>query len=917
MSDPRAAATTEAADAAIEQPWAATPEAVLEALGTDPERGLDDDEVRRRRQEHGPNRLREAVRRSAWRILWEQVKSLIMVLLAVAVVVSVAFGQHVEAVAIVVVIVVNAAIGFFTELRAVRSMEALRELGQADSKVIREGEERTVAAVELVPGDVVVLEPGEVIGADQRLISVDSLQADESALTGESVPVAKQAEAVGAESPLAERASMAYKGTAVTRGRGTAVVVATGTDTEIGDVSRMVEEAEAGEIPLERRLDALGGRLVWLTMAVAAVVSTAGIVAGREVFLMIQTGIALAVAAIPEGLPIVATIALARGVHRMARRNALVRRLSSVETLGSATVICSDKTGTLTENRMRVHSFELPEGRVDVAWGEDGSAALERREGDAGGDPLDELPTMERAVRVAVLANDAEEPVEGEEGAGGADPMELALLRLGREVGRGRSELVARFEQLRKEPFDRDTQRMSSYHRRPEGGILVAVKGAPEAVLEASSRVLTSDGEEPLDGAGRERWRERSEVLAAEGLRVLGLGYRESEDAEDDDARDEDLGDDLTLVGLVALRDPPQSEVPDAVAACRRAGIRVVMVTGDHPATARQIAASVGLGDADELRVVTGDELERAAAEGDGAEGDVLDADVFSRVDPRQKLDLIAGYQRRGEIVAMTGDGVNDAPALKSADIGVAMGERGTEVAREAADMVLLDDAFSSITAAVRYGRVIFANVRKFVVYLLSGNVGEIAAVGVASVLGAPLPLLPLQILYLNLVNDVFPALALGVGTGEREVMERPPRDPEEAVLERCHWGAVVGYGVVIAATILGAFLFALHRLGASREEAVTAAFLVLSLSRLLHVFNMRDPDTGVFRNEVVRNPFVWGAIALCLGLLVVAVYVGPLAEVLGLTPPTPAQWALIVGASTVPLLLGQLYLAVTGRRGE
>lgn len=888
-----------------EKAWATPADEVLDQLESSRDDGLSEEDVERRRREHGSNRLREARHRSRGRILWEQIKSVIVLLLAGALVVSLLFGHLMEAAAIAVVIAVNTAIGFVTELRAVRSMEALQKLGQADSEVIRGGEERTIPAHELVPGDIIVLEPGEVIAADVRLLEVDGLQVDESALTGESAPVPKQTDTVDGSAPVGDRASIGFKGTAVTRGRGLAVVVRTGMDTEIGGISEMVEEAEGSETPLEQRLDALGRRLVWLTIAVAAAVSVSGIVAGREAFLMIQTGIALAVAAVPEGLPIVATVALARGVHRMARRNALVRRLSSVETLGSTTVICADKTGTLTENRMRVAAFDLPTGRFEVDPDAENGARIER---DGMAVELGDDAVLERAVRTAVLANEVEEVPEEQGNAADrspkGDPMELALLRLGEAAGAGRAHLVERMPQVRCEPFERETTMMASFHR-GEDGSLVAVKGSPEAVLEASSQVASADGTDRLEEEDRASWTERADRMAGEGLRVLGLAFKEA-------GEEADPYSDLVLLGLVALRDPPREGVADAVAECRKAGIRVVMVTGDHPETARQIAASVGIGNDEDRRVTMGSELERADRE---QRKEFASTAVFARVDPRQKMDIVDGYQDRGEILAMTGDGVNDAPALKSADIGVAVGRRGTEVAREAADMVLLDDSFQTIVEAVRHGRVIFRNVRKFVIYLLSGNVGEILAVGVASVLGAPLPLLPLQILYLNLVNDVFPALALGMGEGERKVMERSPRDPAESILERRHWRAIALYGVVIAAAILGAFFYALHGLDLETGDAVTTAFLVLSLARLLHVFNMRDHRAAVLRNEVTTNPFVWGAIAVCLALLGLAVYLGPLADVLGLQPPSGTQWLVILAGGAFPLLAGQLYLAVAGSR--
>jgi len=891
-----------------ETAWAEPADTVLARLESDPDAGLSEAEATARRREHGPNRLREANRRGVGRILWEQVKSVIVGLLAVAVAVSVAFGKPVEAAAIAVVIVVNTAIGFLTELRALRSMEALKVLGQADSRVRRGGETRTVPAAELVPGDVVVLEPEEVVGADVRLLEVEGLEVDEAPLTGESIPVPKQVEPVDEDAALGDRASMAFKGTAVTRGRGLAVVVHTGMDTAIGGISEMVEAAEDEQTPLERRLDRLGHRLVWLSLAVAAGVSVSGVAAGRSTFLMLETGIALAVAAVPEGLPIVATLALARGMHRMARRNALVRRLASVETLGSTTVVCADKTGTLTENRMQVAALALSTGRIDVDLDADeGGRARFHRDGSEVQPGQDAL--LGRALRVAVLANEIDAVPSEEDAAPGGDPMEIALLRLGRAAEMARPRLLERRPQRRREPFEREVAMMASFHGTEDGEGLVAVKGAPEAVLEAATRVASDEGSEPLADADREAWRERSEAMAAEGLRVLALACKEAGEAADPYRE-------LTWLGLVGLLDPPRAGVAEAVRECREAGIRVVMVTGDHPETARHVAGSVGLGEAGTLRVVTGDALAEAGPGGEPWE-EILSAPVFARVDPRQKLVLVDRYQERSEVLAMTGDGVNDAPALKKADIGIAMGRRGTEVAREAADMVLLDDAFSSIVAAVRYGRIIFRNVRQFVVYLLSGNVGEIIAVGAASVAGAPLPLLPLQILYLNLVNDVFPALALGLGRGGGRVMERPPRSPRESVLERRHGWAIALYGLVIAGTVLGAFTHALVVLGLEAEGAVTSAFLVLSVGRLLHVFNMRDEDAGIFRNEVTRNPYVWGAIGLCLALLAAAVYLDPLAGILGLRPPSATQGIAITLASLAPLALGQLHLAVSGRRAR
>lgn len=883
-----------------EEPWAASAEDVLGALDTARE-GLPPDEAKRRLDRYGPNRLHEIERRSIWAILWEQLASLIMLLLITAMVVSFFMGEFVDGIAIAAVIVINTAIGFFTEWKAVRSMEALREMGKVKVRVRRGGEEQRLSAEALVPGDVVVLGEGDVVPADLRLIEAETLEIDESALTGESVPVAKTTERVAAATELVDRTGMAYRGTAVTRGSGAAVAIATGMETELGAISEMVERAGEGDTPLEKKLDRLGRHLVWLTLAVSAAVIVSGVLAGRDLYLMLQTGIALAIAAIPEGLPIVATVALSAGMWRMLQRNALIRRLSSVETLGATTLICTDKTGTLTENRMTARTLALPTGHVEMPTGERNDFMLD-------GEAIepDTHEALRRAIEVAVLCNDAR--LGDEESDEQGDPMEVALLDLGRRAGWPKEALETQHPRVRVEAFDSDTKMMATYHE-ADDDLFVAVKGAPEAVLEASTHLLGPDGPEELNDEARQRWAEENEALAEDGLRVLGLARKTSTTEQDEPYKD------LCFLGHVGLLDPPRRDVREVIERCQRAGIRVVMVTGDHPATAVNVGRAVGISSDVGPEAIRGADFVDPDKASDEQRRNLLRADVFARVTPEQKLDLIDLHQENGEIVAMTGDGVNDAPALRSADIGVAMGERGTEVAQEAADMVLQDDEFSTIAAAVEQGRGIFENIRKFVIYLLSGNVGEILAVGAAATAGTALPLLPLQILYINILNDVFPALALGLGKGASRVMDEPPRDPEEAVITRTSWYAIGGYGILIALTVLGVFFYALWGLGLSETEAVTISFLTLSITRLVHVFNMRRPDSGLVNNEISRNPYVWGALALCIGLLLVAVYVPFLADILRVTAPGVGDWLLIVGGSLVPLIVGQVYLAVQGQR--
>ncbi len=868
---------------------------VLDELSVDRSSGLSDGEAEQRLQEHGENRIRQAEQRRWWQVLLEQFRSVIVSLLLVASLIALAFGEIPEAIAIAVALVVDAAIGFVTEMRAVRSMASLRRLEETTARVRRGGQERKIPTAELVPGDIVLLREGEVVPADVRLVEVEDLQVDESALTGEPVPVTKTTESSDEDTSLADRTSSAFKGTAVTRGQAVAVTVGTGMATEIGHISELVEGAEAGSTPLERRLDALGKRLVWLVFAMAALVAVTGLVQQRDLLLVVETAIVLGVAAVPEGLPIVSSLALARGVRRMAHHNALVKRLSSVETLGSASVVMTDKTGTLTEGRMHVARLTA-EGAEARDLDDDDQDGGQRADLDDG--------LLRALLETAILCTDT----DLDEGTG--DPMELALLRLGEAVGADRGRLLEQRPQVGIEPFGRDTNMMATIHEDGDEQYL-AVKGAPEAVLEASVQQAGPDGPSSLEDEDRDRWSERNRELAADGLRVLAVASRTGTDVVDDDPYHE-----LTLLGLVGLVDPPRQRAIGALEDCRRAGIRVIMVTGDQPPTAQAIARRVGIladtdGDAD---VVVGADLRDVDELDEDEQAALREISVFARVSPEDKLDLIALHQAAGAVVGMTGDGVNDAPALQQADIGIAMGERGTEVAREASDIVLLDDAFDTIVRAVRYGRAVFANLRKFVVYLLSGNLAEILAVTVATLAGLPLPLLPLQILYINFVSDIFPALALGLGPPEDDVMDRPPRDPAEPIVRRRDWIEVCLWGVLIATTVLGGLLYARFVLELPDDQVVTMSFLAFGFARTWHTFNMRRPGSRLVRNEVTTNPYVWVAVGIGIGLMLLAALFGPLAGLLQVVAPTQQEWAVILVASLVPLVVGQILRSLSRR---
>ncbi len=877
---------------------------VQKDLKSDPAQGLTPEQVQERLKRYGPNKLREAKRRSVRKILIEQFKSMVIIVLVIAGAVAVTFQHWAEGIAIAAVLLLNAGIGFVTEWKAVRSMEALREMGADKVRVRRGGQDLEVDAEELVPGDVVILESGDLAPADIRLIESNSLRVNESALTGESVAVYKHTEPVAAEAVLAERIGMLYRGTTITEGSGQGLVVGTGMETELGRISELAETAEKEITPLQKRLDQLGRRLAWITIGIAVIIAAIGLWVGQDPQKMIETAIALGVAAIPEGLPIVATIALARGMHLMARRNALVNKLTAVETLGATRVIFTDKTGTLTENRMTLRQVSTPAG--DFLFDNE----TKQVEGPGSGG---EHPLLRRALEIGVLCNNASLNADGQELESDeeqGDPTETALLRAGLILRLERDELLSQKPEAREVPFDSEQMMMATFHE-AENGFEVAVKGAPARVLEACTHLAQSDGDADgeMDQATRDQWQTYSETMAGKGFRLLAAADKKV------DSSDVPPYENLRFVGLYGLLDPARGDVRSAIEECQAAGIRVIMVTGDQPATAAAIARQTGVVDDENPPVIHGRDLKDPQEMTDEERRKVLETHIFARVSPEQKLHLITLMQAEGLTVAMTGDGVNDAPALKKADIGVAMGQRGTDVARQVADMVLLDDAFTSIVSAVRYGRIIFENIRKAVMFMLCTNVAEVLAVAVAAVIGGfyefPIPLLPLQILYLNVITDVFPALALGMGQGEPDIMQKKPRPRSESVLTGKHWSAIGGWSVLISGCVLGGLAVALYLLGFEQQRAVTVSFLTLAFGKLWFVYNLRTPGSRMFANDVVRNPYLAGSILLCIGFLLAAVYVPLLSGLLKTKDPGPQGWLLLLGMSLIPYLWGQTIRAV------
>jgi len=862
---------------------------VLRQLDVTVEHGLAEAEIRSRRDHYGPNELEEESTPGPYVILLNQFKSIVILILVVAALVAFLTARWPEGIALVAVTVINTALGFFTEYKAVRSMEALRQLGQQMTSVRRQGKEQEIPAAELVPGDIVLLRKEDLVPADLRVLGPEGARVNEAPLTGESVPVNKSPDRVDGAAQLHERTNMLYKGTAIEEGEVEGVVIATGRATELGRIAQLTAGAEKKVPPLQKRLDQLGKRLAWITLMIAVIVGAAGLAVGRDTVIMIETAIALGVAAIPEGLPIVATIALARGMWLMAKKNALVNRLAAVETLGATSVIFTDKTGTLTENKMAVRELVTPLE----------TASLEEKEGtQADNQEMDKESSLLRLLKIGVLCSNAK-PDEDDGYTG--DPTEVALLEAAARKGVSHRELMEEMVEEREVPFDSQAMMMATFHRKKgeddQSRYYVAVKGAPNQVLQACDHILTDRGSASLSEEQRKEWLEKTDDLAARGLRLLMFADKEVADVA------AEAYEKLCFVGLVAMEDPPRADVRQAIEECQAAGIRVIMVTGDRADTGSAIGKKVGLNT--DGKTFLGKDLGEPGKLSEQQRSRIHSAGVFARVTPEQKFHLVKLYQEKGRIIAMTGDGVNDTPALKQADIGIAMGLRGTDAAKQVADMVLRDDNFSTIVTAVREGRIIFANIRKSVIFMLCTNIAEVLVVTLASLGQIPIPLLPLQILFLNVLTDVFPALALGLGTGSADVMKRPPRQAEEAVLTAHHWRVIAGWSVVIGAHVLGALTIALYYLGFEEQRAVTVSFMTLALAKLWFVFNLRDRGTSIRHNDVIANTWMWGAWALCLVLLFAAVYWAPLAKILRTTPPGAEGWAVIVVLSLIPAVLG------------
>jgi Ca2+-transporting ATPase len=877
----------------------------LRILKTDRSSGLSDEEAVRRLSRYGPNELKERGRKSPWLILWEQFSAVMVAILILAAGVSALLGDFGDSAAIMVIVLLNAALGFRQEFKAEKAVAALKKLAAPTVRVVRNSRVVESAASRLVPGDIIMLEAGNLVSADSRLLESFNLKTQEASLTGESVPVEKEADiALDAGRPLAERRNLIFMGTMVVNGRGTAVVTETGMDTELGHIADMLQSVKGSKSPLQQRLDRMGRVLALAALVIVAVIFIFGLIHGEDIRLMFMTAVSLAVAAIPEGLPAVVAIALALGAQRMLSRHALIRKLPAVETLGSVTVICSDKTGTLTRNQMKVAILDVTEHRMNLVE----ESEMENGGGSLSGSNHDGVAAhgdFGLLLCGGALCNDAIlEPAgsTSESFTITGDPTEVAIIEAAARSGLLKPELEKKFHRMREVPFDSSRKRMSTVHKFDEGNgeapkVLAGIctpsskqyvlfaKGAVESLLDVSNSVRIGGKSVPLDDNLLEKIRETLNGLAGEGMRTLGVAFRMLS-SDPQELGDDELENDLTFIGMIGMIDPPRPEAAEAVKKCREAGIRPVMITGDHPLTALNIASQLGI--ADRGRVVTGKDL-------DNFQPDKLsiiseDISIYARVSPENKLNLVQALQGRGNIVAMTGDGVNDAPALKKADIGVAMGITGTDVAKEAADMVLLDDNFATIVAAVEEGRVIYDNIRKFVKYLLSCNSGELWVMLLAPLLGMPLPLLPIQILWMNLVTDGLPALALGVEPPERNTMRRPPRNPSEGILSRRMGLDIVWIGLFAGFVSLAVGYYYRE---AGRDCWQTMIFTTLILSQMSIALSSRSETESIFSIGFTGNGRLLGAVILTVCLQMVVIYIPFLQKVFKSTSLTVIDLAI------------------------
>jgi P-type Ca2+ transporter type 2C len=886
--------------------WHLEVEEVSRRLETNGKTGLSAASAAAKLEKHGPNELQEKKGRGPLAIFLDQFKALMIWVLIGAALVSGFLKEWVDAVAILAIVILNAILGLVQEYRAEKSLAALKKLSAPSAKVIRGGASQVIPARELVPGDLVEIEAGDHIPADSRIAwHTSNFAVQEASLTGESTPVNKTDLALEEKDiPLAERANIVYLGTAVVAGKARAFVVETGMQTELGRIAGLIQDIKKETTPLQRKLEDFGRVLIYLCFVLVAIVFGLEILRGGKLLDMFLTSVSLAVAAIPEGLPAVVTIALALGVQRMVKRHVLIRKLPSVETLGCATVICSDKTGTLTKNEMTVRAVWTSRSPFEVT-GTGYDPAGEFLKDSAAVNPRTH-PDLIKVLTVGVLCNNAQLTVDGGPTSVFGDPTEIAILSAAAKAGVWKGEEEDTFEMVEEIPFDSERKKMSIV-RRADQDLTAFTKGAPDLLLRDCTYILEDGAERPLTEADRERIMQANDGYAGQALRVLAVAFRNL-DQEPHSYAAETIERDLTFAGLVAMIDPPRAEVREAMAKCRTSGIRTVMITGDHKNTAVAIARELGFYEADS-RALTGDDVD--GLDEAGLDAVVENVAVYARVSPEHKLRAVRAWRRKGAITAMTGDGVNDAPAVKEADIGVAMGITGTDVTKEVSDMVITDDNFASIVAAVEEGRGIYDNIRKFIHFLLSCNLGEILVMFTSALIGLPVPLLPIQILWVNLVTDGLPALALGIDPVDPNIMDRPPRKPDEPVITGARAWLIGLQGVLIAACSLGAFLFVLLYEQEGIDRARTAALATLACSQLFHAFNCRSMKESLFKLKIFSNPQLVYATSLSFVLQMAIIYVPFLQPVFKTQAMSGIDLAMIIVFSSLPLWIMELVKAL------
>jgi len=882
-------------------------------LESDLDKGLSSDEVKKRLEKYGTNELKHKEGPTILEMFLEQFKDFLVLILIGASIVSILVGEVADSLVIIGIVIINAALGVFQEFRASKAMEALKKMASPNAKVIRDGERQTIPATELVPGDIVLLETGDYVPADMRLLESVNLKVEEAALTGESVPVEKHAEVTFKdEVGLGDQVNLGFMSTIVTYGRGKGIVTGTGMNTVIGKIAEMIQSVEEEDTPLQRKLAEFGKYLGIACLAICAIVFVMGMLRGEPLIEMFMTAVSLAVAAIPEGLPAVVTIVLALGMQRMVKQNAIIKKLHAVESLGSTTVICSDKTGTLTQNQMTAVQLYTAGKVYDISgegYSPKGQITLDGNEVVLGQDKA-----VAQLLHIAALCNDAKLQREAGEGEESwrmlGDPTEGALIVAAAKAGLTAEELNRQNPRVQEIPFDSKRKLMTTFHRREDGKTFAYTKGAPDILVSLCTQILKPDGTiAPISQEDVQEILDNNRAMAGKALRVLALAFKPV-DKVPESPTPEETERDLVFSGLIGMIDPPRPEAIEAVKVCKEAGIRVVMITGDYKDTAAAIAGDLGIieqGDpvltGTELNKLSEEEIREAAAK----------TNVFARVSPEHKVGIVQALKDRGAIVAMTGDGVNDAPALKRADIGVAMGITGTDVTKETADMVVTDDNFASIVAAVEEGRVIYNNIRKFVFFLLSCNMAEILIIFVAMLLGWPIPLLPIHLLWINLITDAFPALALGMEKKEPNIMQVPPRDPNEPIINRDMRTSIIIQSSVLTFAVLASFYFAWKQYN-NVDVARTYAFVTIVVAELLRAYTTRSERYTLLRIGVFSNPSMNLATVVSLFMLLIVMLVPALEELFNLEPFRLADWETVLAFALLPFLSGEISKMFKGR---